>query len=137
MAKNFIDLIMQHEDLEPGQTPFRITSPKMAEWTSMFDDSIKLKLNPKAKKSKGRENFLYTENPEDVKSGVEEQFRRYRQRNPEITVEDAIKIFDQTGAKGKLKFLKDNGIDTQKKLLEYVLNSSVENLSDEMEGQLA
>ena len=133
---NFVDLIIKHEGLEPNQTPFRITDPKMSKWTSMFDDTIKLKLNPKASKSKGRENFLYTEKPEDVQRGVEEQFKRYKKRKAGISVEDAVKIFDQSGSDGKLKFLKKQGIDTKKKLDDYVKNTDMEMLSDELERQL-
>ena len=102
----------------------------------MYDDTIKTKLNPKAKKSKGRENFLYTEKPEDVKPAVEEQFRRYGERKKDITVEEAVKTFDQTGAEGKLKYLKQNGIDPKSKLGEHILSRKDKELGDEMKRQL-
>jgi len=33
---------------------------------------------------------------------------------------EAVKVFDQTGAEGKIKFLKDNGIDVNKSLLDII-----------------
>ena len=123
--KKLVQAVLKHENLEPNQTPFRITDDdaklpkgkrKMREWTSMFDKTIKTRLNPNAKKSKGRENFIYTEKAEDVEPAVHEQFRLYAEREPDITVEGAVRKFDQTGADGKLKFLSKEGIDTKKKL---------------------
>lgn len=127
--KKFTSLIMQHEGLEPGQTPFRITDKSMKNWTSMFDDTIKTRLNPKAKKSPGRENFLYTQKPEDVEPAVREQFRRYDKRKKGISVEDAVRTFDQTGADGKLDYLKKNGIDPKSRLADH--------LKDEDEDEIA
>ena len=113
----FIDLVLKHEGLAPGQTPFRITDPSMKKWTSMFDDTIKVKLNPQAAKKPGTENFLYTERPEDVPPAVTEQFRRYNAKPkkyalPEnVTIEQAVRLFDQSGADGKIKYLRQFGVD--------------------------
>jgi hypothetical protein len=121
---DFTDIILKHENLEPKQTPFRITDPSMKKWVSMFDDTMKLKLDPKAKKSEGREEFLYLQNQEDLKPAVTEQFRRYY-TNPrkyklskDVSVAEAVRKFDQTGADGKIEYLKQNGIDTSKPLRE-------------------
>jgi len=133
---DFTDLVMAHENLQPNQTPFRITGKKMAGWTSMFDDTIKIPLDPKAKKAKGTENFLYTKQPGHVKPAVEEQFRRYGERKKDITVDEAVRIFDQTGAEGKLKYLKKNGIDPKSKLGEHILSRSQKEIGDEMKRQL-
>jgi len=114
---HFANVIIQHEGLEPYQTPFKITDPKMAKWTSMFDDTMKFKLNPKAKKGAKRQNFLYAVNQADIAPAIIEQFRRYSVRNPNITIANALKIFDQTGAKGKIEHMeKVGGIDTKSKL---------------------
>lgn len=131
--KTFIKKTIEHEGLEPNQTPFRITSEKMRNWTSMFDDTIKTKLNPKAKKSKGRENFLYVEKKEDVEPAVSEQFSRYEKRKPDITVDEAVRTFDQTGAEGKLKYLEENGIKRKTKIKDLKYQDE---LGDEMVRQL-
>lgn len=111
-------LVMQHEGLEPFQTPFRITDPSMKKWTSMFDDTLRVKLNPNAVKGEGRQNFLYLQRQEDLVPAIAEQFRRYA-TNPKKyklpdnpTVAQAIKKFDQTGAAGKIRFLEENGVST-------------------------
>ena len=111
---DFIDLTIQHEGLEPLQTPFKITSEEMRNWKTIHG----FKINKEAKPSKGRENFIYLENQEDLKPAVKQQFINYSTKpekyglknNPTVT--DAIRIFDQTGAEGKLKFLQQKGIDT-------------------------
>lgn len=114
---------MQHEGLEPNQTPFRITSPDMGKWTSMFDDTIGIQLDPDAKKGKGRQNFLYLKNQSDLLPAISEQFRRYAE-NPKKyklpmipTVSDAVRKFDQSGADGKLSFLQSRGIDSEQPLI--------------------
>ena len=117
---DFVQAVIAHEGLEPNQTPFRITNPAMKNWTSMFDNTIKIKLNPQAKKSKGRENFLYVQNQADVVPAVAEQFKRYAQRSPGISIADAVKIFDQTGAAGKLQYLQGKGIDPRAKLQQLI-----------------
>ena len=122
--------IMMHEGLEPLQLPFRITSPEMGKWSSMFDDEVggKLKLNAKAIKAPGREKFLYVTKQEDVLRGISIQFKRYAthknyeewrlKHGGEPTIADAVKLFDQTGADGKLTYLQKSGIDTNTKLKE-------------------
>lgn len=111
-------LVMKHEGLEPYQTPFRITDPSMKKWTSMFDDTLRVKLNPNAVKGEGRQNFLYLQRQEDLVPAIAEQFRRYA-TNPKKyglptnpTVAEAIKKFDQTGAAGKIRFLESQGANT-------------------------
>jgi hypothetical protein len=74
--------------------------------------------------SEGRENFLYLKNQEDLLPAVKQQFLNYMQKpqnynlpkNP--TISDAVRVFDQTGAQGKLGFLEQLGIDTSKLLSE-------------------
>ena len=136
MSKDFTDYIIEHEGLKPNQTPFRITSPKMGKWTSMYDDTIRTELDPNAKKAKGTENFLYTKRPQDVKPAVEEQFRRYSERKKDITVDEAVRKFDQTGAEGKLAYLKKNGINPKSKLGDHIMSREQKEIGDEMTRQL-
>lgn len=110
---DFINAILQHEGLVPLQTPFRITDPKMANWVSMFDDTIRTQLDPNAIKPKDRQNFLFLKNQADLIPAVAEQFRRYRERNPNWRIIDAIRKFDQTGSKQKLNFLKEQGFNPE------------------------
>lgn len=116
--KRLIPDILEHEDLVPDQTPFRITGGKMANWTSMFDSTLHSPLDPKYVKPAGRENFLFVPKGTGaaVQGMVQEQFRRYAERNPDITLAQAVKTFDQTGAAGKLSFLKQRGYDPKEKL---------------------
>jgi len=130
---DFVQAVIAHEGLEPGQTPFRITSPGMANWTSMFDDTIKVRLNPKAKKSKGRENFLYVQNQADVAPAVAEQFKRYSKRNPGISISDAVRIFDQTGAAGKLQYLQSKGFNPKTQLQQLIEQQA---LAQELQRQV-
>lgn len=118
--ENFAEKIAKHESLVPFQTPFRITSSSMRNWRSIFDDTLRISLNPDFNKPKGRENFLYLKNKEDLIPAISEQFRRYAKRNPGITVEQAIRIFDQTGAIGKIKYLENNGYSRHQKLIELL-----------------
>lgn len=145
MPKDFTDYIIEHENLQPNQLPFRVTDDgvkyskgkrPMREWTSMFDDTIKTPLDPKAKKAKGTENFLYTTDEKHKKPAVEEQFRRYDEGEPGISVDKAVRKFDQTGAEGKLKYLKQNGIDPKSKLGEHIMSRKDKELGDEMKRQL-
>lgn len=128
--KNLTDLVITHEGLVPFQTPFRITDDevsvpkgkrKMREWTSMFDKTLRIELDPMAKKAKGTENFLYLKRQEDLYPAVEEQFRRYEEYSPGMTVEQAIRKFDQTGPDGKLDFLEKFGINRDDKLSNHIL----------------
>jgi len=112
--------VVAHEGLSPFQTPFRITSDKMREWNTIHGFSINKNVIP----PKGRENFIYLQKQEDVLPAVIAQFKNYAvnpkkyglPENP--TIEDAIRTFDQTGAKGKLAFLKKNNIDIKTRLKE-------------------
>ena len=108
---NFNDIIhtiLKHESLVEGQTPFRITGPNMRKWNTIH--GLKINKNPNAPKN--RQNFIFLENPSEVPIAVKKQFENYAY-NPQKyglpynpTLEDALKTFDQTGAKGKLNFLK-------------------------------
>jgi len=120
-ATDLASLITRHEGLVKGQTPFRITDPSMAKWTSMFDDTLRSPLDPKAKKPKGREKFLFVpeEHEEDVPGMVQEQMRRYSARNPKWNLQQGIEKFDQTGAAGKLKFLGKEGHPGKRPLSYY------------------
>jgi hypothetical protein len=108
----FINAIIQHEGLEPYQTPFRITNPKMRKWKTIYGFEIDWEKN-----KNGRPNFIYYKKQEDVIPGVKKLFIDYMQNPKEHnlpenpTVENAIKKFDQTGAENKLKFLESKGID--------------------------
>lgn len=117
-----VEAIVAHEGLMPNQTPFRITSPQMRAWTSMFDSTIRAPLDPNYPKPKGRENFLFVPEGQggEVPYMVQEQFGRYLQRNPEITLAEAIRVFDQSGAAGKEAYLKGKGYFGEKKLREYL-----------------
>ena len=100
----------------------------MAQWNTIHG----YKIDKKAAKSKGRENFFYLKNADEVKPAVEKQFKNYYQvpakyslpSNP--TVEQAVRKFDQTGADGKLKMLKDNGIDVNQPLANVFTQTDLE-----------
>ena len=115
-----IPLIIRHEGLEPFQTPFRITFPEMRQWNTIHGYPINKEIVP----SKGRENFIYLQNQEDLIPAVIKQFENYMNKPKNYglpdkpTLEEAIRIFDQTGANGKLDFLKTQGIDTSLSLEE-------------------
>lgn len=121
MEEHVLDLIIQHEGLEPYQTPFRITRPQMREWSTIHGFPVDRERVP----SKGRENFLYLRNQEDLLPAVRQQFINYM-KNPKKyglkktpTLEDAVKVFDQTGAEGKLKYLFKGGVSAESPLTEY------------------
>jgi len=118
-ATELAALITQHEGLAKNQTPFRITDPSMEKWTSMFDSTIKAPLDTEAKKPKGRENFLFVPEGGDVPGMVQEQMRRYSERNPKWDLQQGIEKFDQTGAAGKLKFLAEEGHEGKRPLSYY------------------
>jgi hypothetical protein len=108
----FINAIIQHEGLEPYQTPFRITSPEMRKWKTIHGFEIDWEKN-----KKGRKNFIYLKRQEDLIPAIKQQFINYM-TTPEkyklpknVTIADAIKKFDQTGAEDKLKFLESKGIN--------------------------
>ena len=112
--------IATHEGLEPFQTPFKITNDEMRKWNTIHG----FKINKKVVPSKGREGFLYLQRQEDLMPAIIAQLKSYTTKTKQFglpdnpTIEDAIRIFDQTGAKGKLEFLQKNNIDTKFKLKE-------------------
>lgn len=118
---NIIQAILQHESLVPGQTPFRITNPNMKKWNKIH--GFQIDKNPEAPMN--RQNFIFLKNPNEVPIAVKKQFENYAYnpqkyglpKNP--TLEDALRLFDQTGAKGKMAFIKNKFpfIDFQTPLL--------------------
>jgi len=102
-----VDLIIQHEGLIKGQTPFRISHPIMREWNNIHGFEI----DKNIVKPKNRENFIFLKNPNDVKPAIKKQLIKYVNNpsryqlpnNP--TIKDALTKFDQTGAKGKMEFI--------------------------------
>jgi hypothetical protein len=124
---DIVDLILKHENLAEGQTPFRITSPEMAKWNTVLGYKVSKKEKPK-----GRENFIFLDDPSQVKAAVKEQLKRYYQipvkyKLPsEPTIEQAVRVFDQSGAKGKLKLLQDAGIDTKQPLRSHFEQTALE-----------
>ena len=122
---NLINAILKHENLVSGQTPFKITSPEMRKWNHVYGYDIDK--NPK--NAKGREGFLFLVNPEDVPKAVRVLFNRYKDsptkyklpNNP--TLRQAIEKFDQSGAAGKIKFLKGifQDLDVSKPLSDFFI----------------
>lgn len=124
-----VQWMLKHEGVTGNKTPTQITSPEMRNWTHLLDkDGVphtgyKIKKNPKSR-------FIHLENPEDVPKAMAEQFRRYL-ANPKAyinlpsnpTLEQAIRVYDQTGANGKIKFLTDHipGLNVNKKLKDFFI----------------
>lgn len=113
-----IDSVLKHENLLPGQTPFRITSPKMRQWNSIYG----YKINKKPDAPSIRTNFLFLKNPSDVPKAVKALFYKYKS-NPgryglsnKSTLKQVLEVFDQSGAAGKMAFLKKEipGLDVNK-----------------------
>ena len=81
--------------------------------------------------SQERKNFIFLVNPDDVPKAVKQQFLNYNLNptkyglDPDPTIEDIIKLFDQTGAKDKIKFLKEKiqNFDETIKLEDVVISS--------------
>ena len=103
-----IELIIEHEGLVPNQTPFRIVNDIMANWDHIFGYEIDKSII----KPKGRENFIFLKNLGDVFLSVRHQFYNYS-INPgryglkeDCNIVEAIRLFDQSGANGKIVFLK-------------------------------
>jgi len=111
-ADTFVSSVIDHEGLLPGQTPFRTDNPVMKTWNTIHGYKISKKQRPI-----GRENFIFLENPKEVSPAVRQQFVNYTlnparfglPQNP--TIGAAISKFDQTGARGKLDFLRKRGFD--------------------------
>ena len=121
--KALIDAVLQHEDLIPDQTPFRITkeNPGMAKWVSMFDKTMLSRLDPNYPKPWKRRNFLFVPKGEGhrVPGMVQEQFRLYHSRNPKWTLGQAIAKFDHSGPDDKNKYLARSGFYSTDPLSEY------------------
>ena len=118
-----VNHIIHHEGLIKGQTPFRYTNPTMRKWNTIHGFEID-KISPRPP---DRINFIFLKNPSDVPKAVKKQFDNYANAperyglpaNP--TLKDALMVFDQTGVKGKIDYLKQQmpslNIDTPLKLL--------------------
>ncbi len=116
--------VLTHENLDSKQTPFRITNKKMRNWDTIYGFKIDKAFQPPANKK----NFLYLKNQKDVVPAVTALFKKYNENptkynlpeNP--TLEQAIRMFDQSGANGKIAFLKKAipGLDVTKKLKDFI-----------------
>jgi len=105
--EKIVDVLLTHEGLLPGQTPFRITNPKMRKWDRIL--GYQINKNPKAPSN--RRNFIFFSNPEEVPLAVKKLLVNYS-RNPEKygldsnpSLYEAIKKFDQTNAENKISFM--------------------------------
>jgi hypothetical protein len=72
------------------------------------------KIDNTTPKPKGRENFIFLVNNDDVKKAIKKQLFNYA-NNPSRygltsspSIKDALAIFDQSGLKGKLKFISNS-----------------------------
>lgn len=119
-----VQKVLAHENLDSKQTPFRITSPAMKKWDTIYGFKIDKSFQPPSNKR----NFLYLQNPEDVVKAVTALFKKYNE-NPgkyglssSPTLKEALEKFDQSGCKGKLDFLQKNikGLDVNKKLKDFI-----------------
>jgi len=108
--ETIVPLIIQHEGLLPGQTPFRYTNSNMRRWNKVWGYPI----DKKSKKAHERRNFIFLKDPTDVPRVVTQQFVSYHKNPsqyglpPNPTLRDAINKFDQTGAASKISFLAQN-----------------------------
>ena len=124
---NIVQWILKHEGVSGNKTPTLITNPDMRNWTRLLNrkgdpnSGFKIKKDPKSK-------FIHLENPGDVPKAVVEQFRRYEANPkkyeklpPNPTLAQAIRVFDQSGATGKIKFLQDHipGLDVNRPLKDF------------------
>jgi hypothetical protein len=119
-----VQLVIKHEGINGGQTPFRITSPAMRRWNKIYGYEI----DKDIKKPENKKNFLYLKRESDVVGAVRKVFENYA-KNPgkygmskSVTLEQALRKFDQTGANGKISFLKRNipGLDVSKPLVDFI-----------------
>lgn len=102
--ENICKEIIKHENLIPFQTPFRIDEAgKMRAWKHIQGFEIDWEKNAKAPKE--RRNFIFLKNQEDLLPAVIRQFRSYQRQG--YNFEEGVRKFDQTGANGKLKYLKE------------------------------
>jgi hypothetical protein len=119
-----IDSILDHENLLPGQTPFRITSPAMRRWDRIF--GYRINRNPAVPSN--RRNFLFLQKPGDVTLAIRRLFERYNNNpgrygldaNPSLA--DAIRTFDQSNAEAKISFLNRQipNLDVNRPLGEFI-----------------
>lgn len=106
---DIVDAIIKHEGLIEGQTPFRITNPIMRKWNTIHGFEI----NKNANIPENRRNFIFLKNPNDVKKAVKQQILNYIKmperyglpNNPSLV--QIIKVFDQSGSEGKIKYLQN------------------------------
>ena len=102
-----IEVLLEHENLLPKQTPFRITNPIMKHWNTIL--GFKIDKNPIVPAT--RRNFIYLINPLEVPLAVRKQFERYSltpenyglPTNPSL--EQSLKIFDQSNALAKIAYM--------------------------------
>lgn len=120
-----IDVLLQQENLEYGQTPFRITNPEMKRWKNIM--GFPINKNPNAPLN--RQKFLYLKNPAHVPLAVKKLFENYTNNpshygldeNPSLG--EALKVFDQSNVNSKISYLKSQipGIDINKPLKSFTL----------------
>jgi len=121
---SILNLILKHEGLIEGQTPFRITNPEMKKWDRIHG----FKIDKIAEKPMGRENFLFLQNPADVSKAVKKQFENYANNptryglKPNVSLKDALAKFDQSGVRGKISYLLKNipDLDLDQPLKKYI-----------------
>ena len=106
---DIVGIIMEHENLLPKQTPFRITHPSMKKWNNIHGFEV----DKSYPRPKGREKFIFLKNPDDVPKAIKKQFIEY-QKNPsnyglphQPSLRDALRVFDQTGVRGKINYILD------------------------------
>jgi len=103
-----VNEILKHENLIPGQTPFRITNPQMREWNTIHGFEID-KTSPRPE---NRKNFFFLKNHDEIPQSVKIQFKKYSLYpqdyglKPNPTLKEGIEVFDQTGSAGKITYLK-------------------------------
>jgi len=105
-ADSLISVVMIHEGLVEGQTPFRYTSESMRGWNNIHGFEI-----DKTPRSDKRRNFIFLKNPQDVPLAIKAQFAKYVKSPNKYgwdhipSLGEALAKFDQTGVEGKKKFL--------------------------------
>ena len=133
------DVTEQTEGLLSGQTPIRITNESMRKWKTIQGIPVQYPEDM----PKDRENFFWVA-PGMEKEVIKRQWKSYF-KNPKkfgldnnSTIEDIVKIFDQTNPKNKLKLLKEMDIDPKSKLNEFDVsllqpdNSNIQNILNQI-----
>lgn len=102
---DFVGAIIKHEGVTGGKTPMKITNHTMRTWDNLLGYPID-------KEKTNTSGFIHLKNPQDVHKVVKQQLKNYAQ-NPakyglprNVTLETALKRFDQTGAHHKIAFIK-------------------------------